>query len=107
MRVARIANENDTRVAFETHDSIRAFLDAHAERRSKPTPKTPPFTQADAEYAQKLHAMAERGTEQEAEVAKRKLEIGTPYQIRGRSKPLLIRSSGDISPVATFSSPIT
>jgi hypothetical protein len=32
------------------------------------------FTQADAEYAQKLHAMATRGAEHEAEVAKGKLE---------------------------------
>ncbi|MQX38577.1 hypothetical protein GHC57_18880 [Roseospira navarrensis] len=53
---------------------VRAFLDAHAERRqTKPTPAQS-FTQADAEYAQKLHAMAERGTEHEAEVAKGKLE---------------------------------
>ncbi|WP_299444619.1 DUF3102 domain-containing protein [uncultured Rhodospira sp.] len=49
--------------------SIREFLG-----RSEKPKTTPPFTQADAEYAQKLHAMATRGEGNEADVAKTKLD---------------------------------
>ncbi|MBB4284530.1 DUF3102 domain-containing protein [Roseospira goensis] len=52
--------------------SIRQFLDI--KDKPKPTPATQPFTQADAEYAQKLHAMSTRGTEHEAAVAQTKLD---------------------------------
>lgn len=56
---------------------VDAFLDAHASR-CLPTPadaSRPAFDRADAEHAQKLQAMAERGsTPAERDVAKRKLE---------------------------------
>lgn len=72
MQIAKCA----LRGTFAPDMGIDAFLDAHAEhRRPSPEPATPAFTQADAEYALKLKAMADRGgTEAEREVAAKKLE---------------------------------
>jgi len=74
MQVAKLAvSKNANLRAFE--GGMIAFLREYSEaRNTKPTPATPPFTQADAEYAQKLHAMSTRGTEHEATVAQAKLD---------------------------------
>lgn len=55
---------------------IQAFLAECRERvRGKPEPAAPAFTQADAEYALKLKALADRGgTEAEGAVASKKLD---------------------------------
>lgn len=80
MKVAKIAAEKNVQLhAFD--GGIRAFLDAHTERR-KAKPKAEAdaealrtFTEADAEHAHKLHAMATRGaTENERAVGRAKLE---------------------------------
>lgn len=47
---------------------------AHREATKGGGKATQPFTQADAEYAQKLHAMSTRGAEHEAAVAQAKLD---------------------------------
>lgn len=86
MRVARIATSKNT--DLRTFDGgIRAFLDQHRDRGNGHKPTTPPFTPEDAEYALKLHAMAERGgSENEREVAAKKLVIRpTPHLFVERS----------------------
>lgn len=72
MRVVKIIERENVEVhTFE--GGIRTLLDAYTSRRS-PKASLPPFSQTDAEYAQKLHTMSLRGTEHEREVAKDKLE---------------------------------
>lgn len=67
-----------SRLAGETIDpdaTIDSVLDTHASRKVQPKADRPAFTATDAEYAQKLKAMADRGgTDNEREVAERKLK---------------------------------
>lgn len=75
MTVAKVASRGH----FDARLGIDAFLEAHAQPREQPRPEPSSalalFTHEDAEYALKLAAMAERGgTENEREVAQRKLE---------------------------------
>ncbi|WP_412565925.1 DUF3102 domain-containing protein [Thalassospira sp. MIT121401] len=58
---------------FDPDATIDSVLDTNAHKR-KSKAHLQFFSQTDAEYAQKLHAMAVRGTEHEREVAKGKLE---------------------------------
>jgi hypothetical protein len=60
--------------AFDPDATIDSVLDVHACRRAE-KPKATPFTRPDAEYAMKLHRMAEgTANENEAAVARTKLE---------------------------------
>jgi hypothetical protein len=74
MRVAKLANTN--RSSLLEHDSINAFLDAHAQKKEQPTAShsLPEFTKDDAEYAQKIMGRMQSDFEGEREAAKRKLE---------------------------------
>lgn len=69
MKVAKEWDQKSSMLDFST-TSLRDFI-GNKPKKSK----HPPFTKDDAEYAQKLHAMATRGgTENEREVAQVKLE---------------------------------
>ncbi|KZD02285.1 MULTISPECIES: DUF3102 domain-containing protein [unclassified Thalassospira] len=68
-RYMQIAKRIDVE-PFDPEASIESILHT----KGKPKAHLQSFSQTDAEYAQKLHAMAVRGTEHEREVAKGKLE---------------------------------
>lgn len=59
MQVSKVVVDDQ----FDPDATIDSVLDTNAARQDKPKASTPTFTEADAEYAQKLHAMATRGEE--------------------------------------------
>ncbi|WP_181838542.1 MULTISPECIES: DUF3102 domain-containing protein [Thalassospira] len=94
MQIAKSAPQG----TFDMDAGINSFLDQVANSR-KPKAHLQSFSQTDAEYAQKLHAMAVRGTEHEREVAKGKLEAFA--KSFGKTPEELMEEAGKKNPSKT------